>query len=145
MKMYWYMAGSFVIIFGWLLLTTYWTLRPYELFTFVGDKTEVVHKMLRPGDPLLLRGNVVQNYKGIHCTASRTLEDGITFTYTPTEFVTTGGRQTSTSAVVEIPTFVSSGTYRLKNVFICQMNPIRKITITRYSEDFHVIDNTGHE
>ncbi len=136
---HYYIIVSLIIIFGWTGLSLYWAFAPYTVVTFAGSATEVINKVLHPGDKITLKANAVQNIKGVRCVVIRTLEDGLVYTYTPMVFVTKGGTQTGTSSVVNVPIFAPPGIYRLHNIFTCRVNPVRTVVFERYSENFNVI------
>lgn len=129
---------GFVASFLALLLFAYWYLYPYNPVTFKGDKFEVLTPVVKQGGTLDVISDYCKNMD-IPATVSKSFVDGLIF-LTPqyTSNIESGCHKKVISTA--IPNELPPGEYHLHNLYIYDVNPIRRITVMHDTENFTVIE-----
>jgi len=119
-----------VVIGGWLLY-------PYQPVSF-DHPLEILNCPCQPGDIIQYHISGVGN-GAYPVTVSKSLIDGIIFSYPSRYEVSIDGEFSFISADAKIPDFVSSGNYILITTLAFEVNPVRTITLQVSSDPFEVI------
>lgn len=130
-------ATSFVF----LAIVAYWTIPSWQPFTFYTDKIPINTPVVRAGEPVVWTVDFTQNYGGQRVTVDRAIENGVSIFIPTTSYTTEKGRRTITRQQ-EIPDYIPSGTYHIKIINYVRINPMKSVTVVRYTEDFTVVNNT---
>jgi len=123
---------------GLIVLVTFWSVYPYKTLVINKEPIEVLTKEIGKGLPLVYRIDFCK-YTKLNATVQKAYENSITF---PASMVVggnaTGCKVMDVSQVV--PYELPSGTYKLKIIFIYKVNPIRDVSVTTYTEPFHITE-----
>lgn len=134
-------------LFSWLILIVfyavmglfiYWSIRPYRVLEFQGETFPVTTKSVRQGGYVAYTSNFCK-YTDLPATVSRSFVNGIIFN-TPS---TTTNRQEGChqmSIRVIVPPELIPGLYHIEIIYEYQVNPIRKVTIKRSTDNFNVTE-----
>lgn len=119
-----------------LVLIGFWRLYPYKIITFNTETFPVITKVVKPGGQLIYEADACK-HMDIGATVNRVFEDELIYPMVQTISHRTFGCAKQ-KVVVNIPRTLMPDTYRLKTVFTYEVNPIRVISITRYTDYFVV-------
>ena len=129
---------TIIIAFGFMCVVSFWMLYPYEPIV-INSITIDQTKPIRAGEDFVYTIDYIKNTDK-SCLIALQLTNGFSRIYTP--FISNqppGHKIVKISK--EIPSRIDSGEYRLKWSGTYQMNPIRTITITTWSEPFYIEGN----
>lgn len=127
--------GTFILAFGLIALLAYWQFCPYPtVITFKGDYA--VKPVVTQGE---LTSYTVNYCKIGHPPSAIVKEfvDGLVFTVDSPQAILTEGCR-SQEIPMTIPHTLPAGRYRLRNVITYQLNPIRSVSYTHFSNWFIV-------
>jgi hypothetical protein len=122
-----------------MLLIIFWSFYPYKIVEFKDDVFPVITKEVKPGGQLLYRSRACKTMD-FDSTVTRAFQDEIVFPLAEQTSHRLVGCSDQTIAI-NVPLTLVPDTYVLKTNFTYKPNPIRTITITKYTESFVVISN----
>jgi hypothetical protein len=127
--------GTLLVMFITMLVVSFWLLYPYKTIEFKGDyvtgKTQYVqgektYYLVKYCKYTTARAEIVKDFV-----------DGLVFTVdSPQAILTLGCREQQVP--MTIPDSLPPGKYQLRNTVTYFVNPIRNISVTHYSNWFHV-------
>ena len=139
-------VATLLCSFVFISVVAYWTLPRATPFTFYTADSPVLNenRTVEAGGQLKVLTDFTSNYNGKHVSVNRTLEDGVLITYPETSYTTEKGRQTF-ERYFEIPEYLPTGRYRMRIVNYVKINPMKTVTVTRYTEYFTIVNNKDKE
>lgn len=135
-----YLLSIFSILSAIVLIgvLTFWAVYPYRTMVVNNDPIQVLTPRVGKGKPLIYRLNYCK-YTDKQANIQKSYVNDITFPASLTIASNLKGcREANVSQI--IPYELPSGEYRLKIVFIYQVNPIRTISVVAYTEKFLLIE-----
>jgi hypothetical protein len=119
-------------------VTLYWRLYPYEPTTFVEPVPIEKHELKR-GESVIY--TVDYCWKGEYpLQVQRRLQGEIEVAYPTVNTFSVNGCFKKRLATDPLPEYLPAGKYRIQFIGIYEVNPVRKIPVTLYSEWFEVIE-----
>lgn len=129
---------SILSAIGIVLLITYWLVYPYHPIKFNEVEFPVLQEKVIRDKTLTYIVDYCKN-ANLPATLTRSFTNGIIFVM-PSFMVNNPVGCHVVNAEVQIPTELPLGNYQLKMIYEYQMNPLRKIIMTQYTEEFEVIE-----
>lgn len=128
---------TLVIVFLCVVVIGFWLIFPYQPVEF-DHPLEILNCPCKPGDTIQYHISGV-GHGSYPVIVSKSLVDGIIFSYPSRHEVSVDGEFSFISADAEIPAFVDSGNYLLVTTLEFEVNPIRTIVVQVVSNPFEVI------